>query len=379
MRGSSLSRASRSNRRTNQRSHTGTFPLSDPTLEEEERRLFYVAVTRAKTRLCLSYRRQVAVQGKWRDGIPSAYLRELPHGICSFLRQAGPKGGFEYATDAPDFLSSSHLGGGGGALLPSSPSSSPLQPAWRRDNRRKVAPPPVVVAGPGAPSASSLLPRSSTEAVMAAEEEAALKGTMRVMMEGGGRGFLKRSRARTQAKARAREATRLKRAIQEEDDAAQAGAKTDVWTLRCVGGVGRAGCGGGKLCWLSYVLTLLIHPIRPTDHHHSSVRALSSSLAASSSPSSSSSSSSPAATAAAAAGTAKEGGLIPSYIRSAVMTAALEDAGEQQEEAERESRIQDLRAKLTALEEEEKDLIAPPPRRRRPPPSPLPLPLAPSP
>jgi hypothetical protein len=210
---------------------TGTFPLPDPTLAEEERRLFYVAVTRAKTRLCLSYRRQVSVQRQWRDGIPSAYLREIPLDVCGYLRQKGPKGGFDYVAGVPAAsarrASISSSGGGGASSF-----SSPLQPAWRRDNRKKIAPPPVVVAGPGAPSASSLLPRSSAEAVVAAEEEAALKGTMRVMMEGGGRGFLKRSRARTQAKARAREATRLKRAIQEEDDAAQAGAKTDVWTLR---------------------------------------------------------------------------------------------------------------------------------------------------
>jgi ATP-dependent DNA helicase UvrD/PcrA len=59
----------------------GVFPHSRAIDEgglEEERRLFYVGVTRAMRRLCLSYARRRAVFGAQTFGLPSRFLEEIP-------------------------------------------------------------------------------------------------------------------------------------------------------------------------------------------------------------------------------------------------------------------------------------------------------------
>ncbi|TGL65703.1 ATP-dependent helicase [Leptospira sarikeiensis] len=60
----------------------GTFPhsmsLEEPNGEEEERRLFYVALTRAREKLYLSYSRTSRKFGKVEDRIPSRFLPEIP-------------------------------------------------------------------------------------------------------------------------------------------------------------------------------------------------------------------------------------------------------------------------------------------------------------
>jgi DNA helicase-2/ATP-dependent DNA helicase PcrA len=60
----------------------GLFPhvrsLEDPASLEEERRLCYVGMTRAKQRLVLTYARQRAVFGTARPSFPSRFLDELP-------------------------------------------------------------------------------------------------------------------------------------------------------------------------------------------------------------------------------------------------------------------------------------------------------------
>ena len=56
----------------------GVDPWEDPEELEEERRLAYVAFTRAKERLVLSFASMRRVFGQQRVGIPSRFLQELP-------------------------------------------------------------------------------------------------------------------------------------------------------------------------------------------------------------------------------------------------------------------------------------------------------------
>jgi DNA helicase-2/ATP-dependent DNA helicase PcrA len=68
----------------------GLFPLArsldaQDTLEEE-RRLFYVALTRAKDKLYLSWARSRRRGGEIRPGIPSRFLRALPPSLVEEQR-----------------------------------------------------------------------------------------------------------------------------------------------------------------------------------------------------------------------------------------------------------------------------------------------------
>ena len=67
----------------------GLFPRHEKTGEdlEEERRLFYVAVTRAKEELFMSYRNTAYLHGYIQSLEPSVFLREIP----SDLLECGPK------------------------------------------------------------------------------------------------------------------------------------------------------------------------------------------------------------------------------------------------------------------------------------------------
>jgi DNA helicase II / ATP-dependent DNA helicase PcrA len=60
----------------------GLFPLSrvldDPDELEEERRLFYVGITRAKEKLALTTARRRRRGGEWMDSIPSSFLESVP-------------------------------------------------------------------------------------------------------------------------------------------------------------------------------------------------------------------------------------------------------------------------------------------------------------
>ena len=56
----------------------GTRSLGDPDEMEEERRLCYVAITRAKQTLCVSYARQRMLYGRTNSCLPSRFLDELP-------------------------------------------------------------------------------------------------------------------------------------------------------------------------------------------------------------------------------------------------------------------------------------------------------------
>ncbi|MBI2062636.1 MAG: UvrD-helicase domain-containing protein [Candidatus Yanofskybacteria bacterium] len=80
----------------------GIFPhsraLFEPTELEEERRLCYVGVTRAKERLYLTYCRERALYGSTQFNPPSRFLFEIPEHLVSF----SPLKQIEYARDWDD-------------------------------------------------------------------------------------------------------------------------------------------------------------------------------------------------------------------------------------------------------------------------------------
>ena len=69
----------------------GLFPhdrsAQDPRALEEERRLMYVAVTRARTRLYITHSAMRLLHGQTRYAIPSRFLRELPQELLFAVRK----------------------------------------------------------------------------------------------------------------------------------------------------------------------------------------------------------------------------------------------------------------------------------------------------
>ncbi|HEU4400010.1 MAG TPA: UvrD-helicase domain-containing protein, partial [Actinomycetota bacterium] len=72
----------------------GLLPLRwggqlDPEQEAEERRLFFVGMTRARSHLFLSHARRRAWRGTVRDAAPSPFLADIEEGLLDYLRAAG--------------------------------------------------------------------------------------------------------------------------------------------------------------------------------------------------------------------------------------------------------------------------------------------------
>jgi DNA helicase II / ATP-dependent DNA helicase PcrA len=88
----------------------GLFPHENSMLEdggiEEERRLMYVAITRARKRLYLSYAGSRMLHGQPRYGIVSRFVEEIPAQLCKWI--VLPEKQFENRGVSPSF------GGGGG-------------------------------------------------------------------------------------------------------------------------------------------------------------------------------------------------------------------------------------------------------------------------
>ena len=91
----------------------GLFPhensLSEADGKEEERRLMYVALTRARRRLYLSFAQSRMLHGQTRYNIASSFLSEIPEGLLKRINRAGA-----YASPAPAV----HDYRGGGATKP---------------------------------------------------------------------------------------------------------------------------------------------------------------------------------------------------------------------------------------------------------------------
>jgi DNA helicase II / ATP-dependent DNA helicase PcrA len=81
----------------------GLFPnfrsLEDPASLEEERRLCYVGITRAKERLCITHARERRLYGSREPAIPSLFLSELPKELIQAM------GKFAIPSHKPDVVS----------------------------------------------------------------------------------------------------------------------------------------------------------------------------------------------------------------------------------------------------------------------------------
>jgi DNA helicase-2/ATP-dependent DNA helicase PcrA len=75
----------------------GLLPHSRSFLEEdemeEERRLCYVGITRAKQKLFLTFAEKRQTRGGYSSQIPSRFLGEIPQNICDYYSSA------DYQTD----------------------------------------------------------------------------------------------------------------------------------------------------------------------------------------------------------------------------------------------------------------------------------------
>jgi DNA helicase-2/ATP-dependent DNA helicase PcrA len=98
----------------------GLFPHENSMSEdkglEEERRLMYVAVTRARQRLYLSFAQTRMLHGQTRYNLPSRFLDEVPEELVKWLTPRAGKGGFAVPS-APTFTSAprrSESSGGSG-------------------------------------------------------------------------------------------------------------------------------------------------------------------------------------------------------------------------------------------------------------------------
>jgi DNA helicase-2/ATP-dependent DNA helicase PcrA len=71
----------------------GLFPHEQSVTEqdglEEERRLMYVAITRARTRLYLSFAQTRLLHGQTRYNVASRFLDEIPAGVMKWLTPRG--------------------------------------------------------------------------------------------------------------------------------------------------------------------------------------------------------------------------------------------------------------------------------------------------
>ncbi|MDP2793556.1 MAG: 3'-5' exonuclease [Sulfurisoma sp.] len=83
----------------------GLFPHENATREadglEEERRLMYVAVTRARQRLYLSHAQTRMLHGQTRYNLPSRFLDEIPAGLLKWLTPKAGKTGFAVSPARP--------------------------------------------------------------------------------------------------------------------------------------------------------------------------------------------------------------------------------------------------------------------------------------
>lgn len=88
----------------------GLFPHENSLVEdkglEEERRLMYVAVTRARRRLYLTHAQMRMLHGQTRYALPSRFIDEIPAGLIKFLNAQTTKTAHGAVPPAPNFARS---------------------------------------------------------------------------------------------------------------------------------------------------------------------------------------------------------------------------------------------------------------------------------
>ena len=82
----------------------GLFPhensLNEANGTDEERRLMYVAMTRARRRLYISFAQSRLLHGQTRYNIPSRFLDEIPENCVKWLQSSSPARGSTYRTNS---------------------------------------------------------------------------------------------------------------------------------------------------------------------------------------------------------------------------------------------------------------------------------------
>ena len=110
----------------------GTSAMYEPEDMEEERRLCYVAMTRAKKRLTMTTARQRMLYGRTSSNLPSRFLEELPAEPIEWLSRQEPKGVDRWGEEAVTLGGGSNSGAGGGGQTPVSrygPAARTARPA----------------------------------------------------------------------------------------------------------------------------------------------------------------------------------------------------------------------------------------------------------
>ena len=129
----------------------GLFPhensLTDTDGLEEERRLMYVAITRARRRLCISFSQTRMLHGQTRYNVKSRFLDELPEGALKWLTPRNQGFGSGFAKSYQDAWSSGKgmgsMVGAGAQPWRSNASSAPSWSGARRgeDNFKDLTAP----------------------------------------------------------------------------------------------------------------------------------------------------------------------------------------------------------------------------------------------
>jgi DNA helicase-2/ATP-dependent DNA helicase PcrA len=108
----------------------GLFPHENSMLEdggiEEERRLMYVAITRARKRLYLSYAGSRMLHGQPRYGIVSRFVEEIPAALCKWI--VLPEKQFDVRGSQSSFLDGRSWGSGGGRAPQADANRYPSRP-----------------------------------------------------------------------------------------------------------------------------------------------------------------------------------------------------------------------------------------------------------
>jgi DNA helicase-2/ATP-dependent DNA helicase PcrA len=136
----------------------GLFPLArafdDPTMLEEERRLFYVGITRAEAQLVLTCAEQRRRNGELLPSSPSSFVRAIPDGhlVKSRTPRARMHGRAAYREAAGWGGGASRSWGGGRTSTPSASSET----NWLDDTPSRRRPgSPVILGGAHAPEDES--------------------------------------------------------------------------------------------------------------------------------------------------------------------------------------------------------------------------------